>query len=73
MNAEFLAQSELLQLEKIRIKIRLIKYRMQALSVLMHDHKTMKPEHREEFLYLNDDLLDAKVTEANITYMRNLL
>jgi hypothetical protein len=73
MSTATFTDTELLQLEKIRIRIRLIKYRMQALSVLMQDYRTMRPEHREEFLYLNDDLLDAKVTEANITYMRNLL
>jgi hypothetical protein len=72
MSTATFTDTELLQLEKIRIRIRLIKYRMQALSVLMQDYRTMRPEHREEFLRLNDDLLDAKVTEANITYINNL-
>jgi len=61
------------QIMKLRIRTKLIAYRMAALSELMGNQATMKPEHRIEFQHLNEELLDTKFTEANLTYVRNLL
>jgi len=61
------------QIMKLRIKTKLIAYRMAALSELMSSQATMKPEHRIEFEHLNEELRDTKFTEANLTYVRNLL
>ena len=61
------------QIMKLRIRTKLIAYRMAALSELMSSQATMKSEHRIEFEHLNEELRDAKITEANLTYVRNLL
>lgn len=61
------------QIMKLRIKTKLIAYRMAALSELMGNQATMKPEHRIEFEHLNEELRDTKFTEANLTYVRNML
>lgn len=64
---------DLQQIAKIQIRIKLIKYRMCALSVILKDPAAMHPNHREEYDRLNEELRGAKITEAELTYVRNLL